>query len=134
MPSINVHYRHGFMEEPVADAIKRSVRRYGIRYFRGAETKFDERNFSFKFHRPEKYDDLTADIFVYVDADFLTERRDVHEHARMLADLIAIDDDMPLDALINLELTCGLQVGHGVKRARRPRHDYMDELIEPELN
>lgn len=124
MPSIDVYYKHGFMEVPVADAIKRAVRLYGVEYFRAADITLEEASFSFKFHRPEKFDELTNDIIVRVLTDVLTLRRDVSDHACELTGMIVLEEAMPLNAFIGVELTYGSQVGWWAERVRRPARGF----------
>lgn len=74
MPGVDIYYRHGVMSIEVADAIKEMVRRYGELVFSTPEIELSESDFSFKFHRPEKYDDLVKDLIVRIRLHHFPER------------------------------------------------------------
>lgn len=66
MPAVEVLYKHGSMEENVADAIEATVRRIGSRRFSTTDLQLTEDDFSFKFYDPSKYDKLTHGIIVRI--------------------------------------------------------------------
>lgn len=66
MPAVEVLYKHGSMEENVADAVKATVRRIGSRRFSTTDLQLSENDFSFKFYEPTKYDELTHGIIVRI--------------------------------------------------------------------
>lgn len=74
MPGVDVYYRYGVMSPKVAAAIKEAVRRYGAPTFSTPEITLSEDDFSFKFHQPEKYDELTNDLIVRIRLHHFPER------------------------------------------------------------
>jgi hypothetical protein len=74
MPGVDVFYRYGVMSPEVADAIKETVRRYGASTFSTSEIELSESDFSFKFYRPEKYDELTNDLIVRIRLHHFSKR------------------------------------------------------------
>lgn len=74
MPGVDVYYKHGFMEESVADALRTAVAEFGQTEFSTSDWQLGLNDFSFKFHRPEKYDRLTHDLIVRIRLDAFDER------------------------------------------------------------
>lgn len=91
MPGVDIYYRHGVMSTEVADAIKEAVRHYGPLVFSTPEISLSESNFSFKFHRPEKFDELTNDLIVRIRLHEFPERlEDTDEKSESIALAVAV--------------------------------------------
>ena len=74
MPSVDIYYEVGWMEEPVADAIKTVVTGFGQVEFSVPGKLLGPNDFSFKFHAPAKFDKLTHDIVVHIRLHEFPER------------------------------------------------------------
>lgn len=92
MPGVDVYYRESFhMSTEVADAIKDAVRDFGPLYFSTDSRKLGRADFSFKFHAPDAFDDLTNDVIVRIRLHHFEERllKLNDDKAAELADFIA---------------------------------------------
>ena len=76
MPGVDIYNREGVgLVNAVADSIKDSVRHFGAAHFSVDELVLSERDFSFKFHHSDKFDELTNDIIVRIRLHDFNERR-----------------------------------------------------------
>ena len=77
MPAVDVFNRVNVgMSDDVSDSIKMSVRRIGTAHFSVSGLLLTEQDFSFKFYRPEKSDELTNDIIIRIRLHNFEERRE----------------------------------------------------------
>lgn len=109
MPGVDVYYRYGVMSPQVADAIKEAVRQYGAPTFSTSEITLSEDDFSFKFHRPEKYDELTNDLIVRIRLHHFPDRLlDTDGKCKAIALIIGLTLSQIED--FNPERTIGVEI------------------------
>ena len=113
MPGIDISYLHGSMEAPVADAIKEAVRAYGTKHFSGLGL-LEYGDFSFKFHEPHRFDELTDEIILRLGVRSLDGHYGIDGHAEALARLVAENIDDLVFGTIGVELRHDGQIGWGV--------------------